>query len=72
MTTTNNDIKKYLITEAVDIKQLSEDKLSEDLKLLEHQEKKTTAKTDISRSTGNVKLSRIMKALQISNPFKGY
>ena len=73
MTMSNqDDIKKYLVTEAVDIKQLSQDKIEEDLKLLQKQEHRTSIKTDISRGSGNIKLSRVMKALQLKNPFKGY
>ena len=70
---TNNDQRKrYLITEAVDIKQLSQEKLSSDLKLLEKFEERAKVKTDISRGVKDKNLSRVMKALQLTNPFKGY
>ena len=74
MTTTNNnnEIRKYLITEAVDIKEIPKEKLGNDLKLLEKQESKTKVRTDISRGVRNPNLSRVMKALQLTNPFKGY
>jgi len=74
MTTTNNnnEIRKYLVTEAVDIKQIPQDKIGNDLKLLEKQETKTKLKTDLSRGVRNPNLSRVMKALQLTNPFKGY
>ena len=68
----DNNIRKYLVTEAVDIKELSPDKLGNDLNILKKQEAKTKAKTDISRSTKTLNMSRIMKALQLNNPFKGY
>jgi hypothetical protein len=70
--TDKNNIRKYLVTEAVDIKELPQEKLGNDLELLKKQETKTQIKTDISRSTKNLNLSRIMKALQLNNPFKGY
>ncbi|MGI6423276.1 MAG: hypothetical protein ACOX0X_01470 [Candidatus Dojkabacteria bacterium] len=72
MTNNKVDTKKYLITEAVDIKNISQQKIEEDLKLLEKQEQRVSAKTDISRGSSNIKLTRVMKALQLSNPFKGY
>jgi hypothetical protein len=72
VTNNENNIKKYLITEAVDIKQLSQQKLSNDLDILKKQEAKTNMKTDISRKTRHLNLSRIMQALQLNNPFRGY
>lgn len=71
-TINENNIGKYLVTEAVDIKQLSQDKLGKDLDLLKKNEMKTKIKTDISRSTRTLNMSRIMRALQLNNPFKGY
>lgn len=70
--TDENNIRKYIITEAVDINELPKEKLSDDLNLLKKQETKTKIKTDISKSTTNKNLSKIMKALQLNNPFKGY
>ncbi len=74
MTTINkdNEIRKYLVTEAVDIKQIPQEKIGNDLKLLERQETKTQLRTDLSRGVRNPNLSRVMKALQLTNPFKGY
>lgn len=68
----NEELKKYLVTEAVDIKQLSQEKIGNDLKFLEKSEERTKVKTDISRGMKDKNLSRIMKALQLTNPFKGY
>lgn len=68
----NEELKKYLVTEAVDIKQLSQERVDDDLKFLEKQEERTKVKTDISRGVKDRNLSRIMKALQLTNPFKGY
>ncbi len=70
--TNNNEIKKYLVTEAVDIKALGQDKINNDLRILEQFESRSKIKTDISRGVKNSKLSRVMKALQLTNPFKGY
>jgi len=70
--TNDSNLKKYLITEAVNIKDLSKDKISNDLKLLTKYENKAKIKTDISRGVKNEKLTRVMKALQLTNPFKGY
>lgn len=72
MTNNNNEIKKYLVTEAVDIKALGQDKINNDLRVLEQFETRSKIKTDISRGVKNSKLSRVMKALQLTNPFKGY
>ena len=71
-TTNQNNIRKYLVTEAIDIKRLPREKLGNDLELLKKQEMKTEIRTDISKNTKNVNLSRIMRALQLNNPFKGY
>jgi len=71
-TNNNNEIRKYLVTEAVDIKQIPQEKLGHDLKLLERQETKTKLRTDLSRGVRNPNLSKVMKALQLTNPFKGY
>ncbi len=71
-TTDENNIRKYLVTEAVDIKRLPREKLGNDLELLKKQEMKTQIRTDISKHTKNLNLSRIMRALQLNNPFKGY
>jgi response regulator of citrate/malate metabolism len=68
----NEELKKYLITEAVDIKQLSQEKVDNDLLFLEKYEEKSKVKTDISRGVKDKNLSRVMKALQLTNPFKGY
>lgn len=68
----NENLKKYLITEAVDIKALSQEKVSNDLKILERFETKSKIRTDLSRGMNSVKLTRVMKALQLTNPFKGY
>lgn len=68
----NEDVRKYLVTEAVDIKQLSQEKQGDDLKLLEKFEARTKVKTDISRGIKDKNLSRVMKALQLANPFKGF
>lgn len=71
-TTNQNNIRKYLVTEAIDIKRLPREKLGNDLELLKKQEMKTEIRTDISKNTKNLNLSRIMRALQLNNPFKGY
>lgn len=71
-TTDDNNIRRYLVTEAVDIKRLPREKLGNDLELLKKQEMKTQIRTDISKHTKNLNLSRIMRALQLNNPFKGY
>ncbi|MDX9738801.1 MAG: hypothetical protein RBT33_00345 [Candidatus Dojkabacteria bacterium] len=68
----NEELKKYLVTEAVDIKQLSQEKVNNDLLFLEKYEEKSRVKTDISRAIKDENLSRVMKALQLTNPFKGY
>ncbi len=68
----NEELKKYLITEAVDIKQLSQEKVDNDLLFLEKYEERSKIKTDISRGVKDKNLSRVMKALQLTNPFKGY
>lgn len=68
----NNDKKKYLITEAVDIKELPKEKIGEDLKLLSKYENRAKVKTDISRNLKNEKLTQVMRALQLKNPFKGF
>lgn len=60
------------MTEAIDIKRLPREKLGNDLELLKKQEMKTEIRTDISKNTKNLNLSRIMRALQLNNPFKGY
>lgn len=73
MTNNNSDnTRKYLVTEAVDIKALSQEKVSSDLKILEKFETRSKIRTDLSRGMNNTKLSRVMKALQLTNPFKGY
>ncbi len=73
MTNNNSDnTRKYLVTEAVDIKALSQEKVSNDLKILEKFETRSKIRTDLSRGMNNTKLSRVMKALQLTNPFKGY
>jgi hypothetical protein len=77
MTTTDNqnnpeDIRKYLITEAVDIKQLSQEKVVSDLEVLAKFEKRSNYKTDLSRNIKDEDQTRVMKALQLVNPFKGY
>ena len=73
MTNNNSDnTRKYLVTEAVDIKALSQEKVSSDLKILENFETRSKIRTDLSRGMNNTKLSRVMKALQLTNPFKGY
>ncbi len=71
-TTNQNNIRKYLVTEAIDIKKLPREKIGNDLELLKRQEMKTEIRTDISKSTKNLNLSKIMRALQLNNPFKGY
>ena len=68
----NEELKKYLVTEAVDIKQLSQERVDNDLLFLEKYEEKSRVKTDISRGVKDKNLSRVMKALQLTNPFKGY
>jgi hypothetical protein len=77
MTTTNNennveDVRKYLVTEAVDIKQLSQEKLTDDLKILQKFEQRAKHKTDLSKDSDDLQQTRIMKALQLTNPFKGH
>lgn len=67
-----DNIKKYLVTEAVDTSKLPKSKLDQDLAILEKFEQKSNYKTDISIGIENPALSRAMKALQLSNPFKGY
>ncbi len=70
--TDNQQVKKYLVTEAVDIKTLSQEKMGNDLQLLEKFESKAKVKTDLSRGIRNKNLSRVMQALRLTNPFKGY
>lgn len=71
-TMNENDIRKYLVTEAIDIKELPREKVLNDLQILKKQEFKTQARTNIGRDTRDRNLSQIMRALQLNNPFKGY
>lgn len=66
------DIKKYLVTEAVDTEELPEAQLNNDLEFLKKSEVKADYQPDISKGIENPALSRAMKALRLVNPFKGY
>jgi hypothetical protein len=66
------DIKKYLVTEKSDISKFSKDKILSDFKAIEKAEiqsrNRSVITTDEKR---NNDVTRAMRALKLSNPFKG-
>lgn len=70
--TKSSDIKKYLVTEAIDTDELPKEQLDNDLAFLKKSEERAEYQPDISKEIDDPALSRAMKALRLINPFKGY
>ena len=62
----------YLVTQAINTKDIVAEKLSSDLEQLNKAEEKSVYKADISKGIGNPKIRRAVSALKLANPFKGY
>ncbi len=70
--TTKDDIRRYLVTEAIDTEELPPEQLNEDLQFLTKAEERAGYQPDISKGIEDPALSRAIKALRLVNPFKGY
>ena len=66
------NMSNYLVTEAVDTKNIAQEKVSSDLDTLRKAEEKTNYKTNIAKGIRNPKVRRAVSALKLTNPFKGY
>jgi len=66
------NLSDYLVTQAVDTKTLSQDKLSSDLEQLSKAEEKSTYKANIAKGIANPQVRRAVSALKLANPFRGY
>jgi hypothetical protein len=62
----------YLVTEAVDTKNIDKERLSSDLDILNKAEEKKNYKTNITKGITNPKIKRAVSSLRLKNPFKGY
>lgn len=68
----NGNFSNYLVTEAVNVKNIDDTKLSSDLDDLHKAEEKKQKKVDISKGIRNPQVKRAVSALKLTNPFKGY
>ena len=69
---TKFNISDYLVTEAIDPRNIDQGKINSDLEALNKAEEKTTYKTNIAKGIKNTKVQRAVSALKLTNPFKGY
>lgn len=67
----DEDIKKYLVTEKSDISTFSKEKINQDLEFIRKAEERSQKKADITMGVKDKKVSRAMSSLSLINPFKG-
>lgn len=66
------NIQNYLVTQPVTPNKLPQNKISDDMTLLNKAEERANYKEDITSGVKDIKQASALAALKLVNPFKGY